>query len=232
MSEIVKHRNETYSEAKKSLLYKIIQKITLNARNEFFNLFLINNNYSKYKSIIDIGSTPSIDKEQNTFLENIKDNQNVTCLSNQDCRILLKKYKNIKNVIIGDAINTMLDKDSFDIVHSNATIEHVGSFENQVSFVREMIKISKESVFIQTPNRFYPIDFHTILPFIHWLPKKIHRIILKFLKKDFYSKEENLNLLTTKELKKICDMLNIKKYKILKYKLFFLTSNLILVIYK
>ena len=73
MSEIVKHRNETYSEAKKSLLYKIIQKITLNARNEFFNLFLINNNYSKYKSIIDIGSTPSIDKEQNTFLENIRE---------------------------------------------------------------------------------------------------------------------------------------------------------------
>jgi len=95
-----------------------------------------------------------------------------------------------------------------------------------------MIKISKESVFIQTPNRFYPIDFHTILPFIHWLPKKIHRKILKFLKKDFYSKEENLNLLTTKELKKICDILNIKKYKILKYKLLFLTSNLILVIYK
>jgi hypothetical protein len=95
-----------------------------------------------------------------------------------------------------------------------------------------MIKISKESVFIQTPNRFYPIDFHTILPFIHWLPKKIHREILKFLKNDFYSSEENLNLLTIKDLKKICDILNIKKYKILKYKLLFLTSNLILVIYK
>ena len=231
-SKTEKHRLETYSETKKSFLYEIFQKIILNARNKFFNLFLVNNNYSKYKSVIDIGSTPSIDKEQNTFLENIKDNQNVTCLSNQDCKILLKKYKNIKNVIISDARNTLLKDNSFDIVHSNATIEHVGSFENQVSFVREMIKISKESVFIQTPNRFYPIDFHTILPFIHWLPKKIHRKILKFLKKDFYSSEENLNLLTAKDLKKICDILNIKKYKILKYKLLFLTSNLILVIYK
>ena len=172
MTEIEKHRHETYSEAKKSFLYKIFQKIILNARNDFYNLFLVNNNYSKYKSVIDIGSTPSIDKEQNTFLENIKDNQNVTCLSNQDCRILLKKFKNIKNVLIGDARNTTLEKDSFDIVHSNATIEHVGSFENQVSFVREMLRISKESVFIQTPNRLYPLDFHTILPFIHWLPKK------------------------------------------------------------
>ena len=232
MTEIKKHRHETYSEAKKSFLYKIFQKITLKARNEFFNLFLVNNNYSKDKSIIDIGSTPSLEREQNIFLENIKDNQNVTCLSNQDCRILKKKYKNIKNILIGNAKNTMLENDSFDIVHSNATIEHVGSFENQVSFVREMFRISNESIFIQTPNRFYPIDFHTILPFIHWLPKKIHRKILKLMNLDFYSKEENLNLLSIKDLKKICKILNVKKYKIIEHKLFFLTSNLILIIYK
>ena len=232
MTEIKKHRHETYSEAKKSFLYKIFQKITLKARNEFFNLFLVNNNYSKDKSIIDIGSTPSLEREQNIFLENIKDNQNVTCLSNQDCRILKKKYKNIKNILIGNAKNTMLENDSFDIVHSNATIEHVGSFENQVSFVKEMFRISNESIFIQTPNRFYPLDFHTILPFIHWLPKKIHRKILKFINLDFYSKEENLNLLSIKDLKKICKILNVKKYKIIEHKLFFLTSNLILIIYK
>lgn len=232
MSKIEKHRIETYSEAKKSILYNFFQKIMLDTRNEFFNLLLVNNYYSKYKSVIDIGSTPSKDKKQNTFLEKTKDNHNITCLSNQDCRNLQKKYKNIKNVIIGDAKNTMLEDDSFAIEHSNATIEHVGSFKNQVSFVREMLRISKESVFIQTPNRFYPLDFHTILPFIHWLPKKIHRKILKLLKKDFYSKEENLNLLTAKELKKICEILKIKKFKILKYKLMFLTSNLILVIYK
>ena len=232
MTEINKHQNDTYWEAKKSLLYKIYKKITLNARNEFFNLFMVNNNYSQYKSVIDIGSTPSLDEEQNFFFEKTKDNQFVSCLSNQDCRVLKKKYKNIKDVIIGDARKTLLENDSFEIVHSNATIEHVGSFENQVSFVREMLRISKESVFIQTPNRLYPFDFHTILPFIHWFPKKIHRKLLKLLKLEFYSEEENLNLLTIKELKKICEILNIKKYKILKYRLFFLTSNLILVIYK
>ena len=121
MSEIEKHAVETYWEAKKSFLYKIFQKIIINTRNEFFSLFLINIKYSKYKSVIDIGSTPSIDKEQNIFLENTKDNQNITCLSNQDCRILQKKYKNIKNVIIGNARNTMLEKDSFEILSISLT---------------------------------------------------------------------------------------------------------------
>tara|TARA_B100001057_G_scaffold448846_1_gene489529 strand:+ start:787 stop:1485 length:699 start_codon:yes stop_codon:yes gene_type:complete len=232
MSKIINHRHQTYSEGKKSFLYKIFQKITVNARNEFFNLFLINNAYSDNKIVIDIGTTPSVDIEQNIFLKNTKNNPNITCLSNQDCEILKKKYKNIKNILVGDGKNTTFCDNSFDIVHSNATIEHVGSFENQVSFVREMLRISKESIFIQTPNRFYPIDFHTILPIIHWLPKNLHRKILKFLNLDFYSKEENLNLLSKKDINNICKILNVKKYKILKHKLFFFTSNLILIIYK
>ena len=228
----IKYRNQTFYEGKKSLFYKKIQKIIINKRDEFFNLFLKTTNYSNSKSIIDIGTTPSVDDEQNIFLEKVKNNFNVTCLSTQDCRILKKKFKNIKNIIIGDGKNTNFKDNSFDITHSNATIEHVGSFENQLSFVKEMIRISKESVFIQTPNRFHPIEFHTILPFIHWFPKKIHRKILKYIKFDFYSKEKNLNLLSVKDLKNICEILKVKQYQIFKIKLFFFTSNLILVIHK
>jgi len=232
MSDIKKHRHQTYSESKKSFFYKMFQKIIVNGRNEFFNLFTLNTNYSDDKSIIDIGTTPSLEEEQNIFLDKIKNNQNITCLSNQDCKILFTKYKNIRNILVGDGRKTKFADNSFDIGHSNATIEHVGSFKNQVSLVKEMLRISKESIFIQTPNRFYPIDFHTILPIIHWFPKAIHRKILKFLNLDFYSKEENLNLLSANDIKKICKILNIKKYKILRFKLFFFTSNLILVINK
>ena len=34
-----------------------------------------------------------------------------------------------------------------------------------------MISLSKDYVVISTPNRFYPIEFHTKLPLLHWLPK-------------------------------------------------------------
>ena len=85
-------------------------------------------------------------------------------------------------------------------MHSNATIEHVGSHKNQLRFIKECLRISKKYVFIQTPNKFFPIDFHTLLPIIHWLPKKIHRKILKTIRLNIYSLEKNLNLLRLKDL--------------------------------
>ena len=228
----IKHRVQTYSESKNSIFYKFIKKIILDAREKFFNHFKNSTEYNDDLSLLDIGTTPSLDNEQNIILEKTKNNKNITCLSDQDCNNLEKKYPNIKNFIIGNGINTDFKDMSFDIVHSNATIEHVGSYDNQISFIKEAWRISKNYVFIQTPNRFYPIDFHTNLPLIHWLPKKIHRKILKFIGLNFYSIEENLNLLSESNLINICKKLDIKNFKIIKHKLLFMTSNLILVIKK
>ena len=61
-------------------------------------------------------------------------------------------------------------------------------------------KLTNKIFFITTPYRFFPVDFHTKLPFVHMLPKKIHRYILKLLFLDEYSKEENLNLLNLYEI--------------------------------
>ena len=226
-------RKETYSESKKiNFINYIFEKIANNARSEFFNILKRNTKYSKKNSIIDIGTTPSLDDIQNIILSKIKDNKKVVCLSNLNCKILKKKYPNIKKILKGDGRNNKLPNDSFDIVHSNATIEHVGSYKNQLLFIKECLRISKKYVFIQTPNRFYPVDFHTIIPFIHWLPKKIHRKILKIIGLNFYSLEKNLNLLSKIELINLCEKLNIKNYKIIKHKLCFITSNLILLIKK
>ena len=228
----IKHRVQTYSESKNSIFYKFIKKKILDAREKFFNHFKNSTEYNDDLSLLDIGTTPSLDNEQNIILEKTKNNKNITCLSDQDCNNLQKKYPNIKNFIIGNGINTDFKDMSFDIVHSNATIEHVGSYDNQISFIKEAWRISKNYVFIQTPNRFYPIDFHTNLPLIHWLPKKIHRKILKFIGLNFYSSEENLNLLSESNLIDICKKLDIKNFKIIKHRLLFMTSNLILVITK
>ena len=229
----MREKEETYSSTKKiKFINYIFKKIVIDARNEFFNILKKNTKYSKENSIIDIGTSPSLGDEQNVILSRIKDNKNVTCLSKHNCKILLKKYPNIKKILIRDGRNNNLPKSSFDIVHSNATIEHVGSSKNQLSFIKECVRIAKKYVFIQTPNRFYPVDFHTILPFIHWLPKNIHRKILKIIGFNFFSLEKNLNLLSKGDLINLCKELNIKNYKIIKCRLMFLPSNLILLIKK
>jgi hypothetical protein len=118
------------------------------------------------------------------------------------------------------------------VVHSNATIEHVGNFNNQVKFLKEALRISKKYIFITTPNRNFFLELHTAIPIIHWFPKKIHRLILKKLGYNFLSKEKNLNLLNSTDLEKICKIIKIKDYKIDNVKVLGLKSNLILTIRK
>ncbi len=58
----------------------------------------------------------------------------------------------------------------FDIGFSNAVVEHVdGGREGQRRFVHELARVAGR-VFVTTPNRFFPIEVHTLLPFAHWLP--------------------------------------------------------------
>jgi hypothetical protein len=108
----------------------------------------------------------------------------------------------------------------------------VGNKRNQTKFIKEAVRLSKKLVFISTPNRYFPIDFHTLIPLIHWLPKKIHRFILKKIGLDFFSKESNLNLLSDNELSKICQNLKIKNYTINKIRILGFCTNLVLSINK
>ena len=45
--------------------------------------------------------------------------------------------------IKGDGKKTNLEKDNFDIVFVSATIEHVGSYNDQINFLKECSRISK-----------------------------------------------------------------------------------------
>jgi SAM-dependent methyltransferase len=69
----------------------------------------------------------------------------------------------------GDALELPFEDGSFDIVFSNAVIEHVGGEEEQRRFVAESLRVGRRA-FITTPNRWFPIEVHTRLPLVHWLP--------------------------------------------------------------
>ena len=58
----------------------------------------------------------------------------------------------------------------FELGFSNAVVEHVaGGRTAQRQFIGELCRVAR-SVFVTTPNRWFPLDPHTLLPFAHWLP--------------------------------------------------------------
>ena len=60
---------------------------------------------------------------------------------------------------------------AFELGFSNAVVEHVaGGREGQRRFVEELCRVAGK-VFVTTPNRWFPVDPHTLLPFVHWLPR-------------------------------------------------------------
>ena len=59
---------------------------------------------------------------------------------------------------------------AFDLGFSNAVVEHVAGRAEQRRFVHELCRVSGR-VFVTTPNRFFPLEVHTLVPFAHWLPR-------------------------------------------------------------
>jgi SAM-dependent methyltransferase len=71
--------------------------------------------------------------------------------------------------VAGDGCALPFPDGAFDIVFSNSVIEHVGSADRQAQFAREIARVGR-SFWVQTPNRWFPVEPHLLTPFLHWLP--------------------------------------------------------------
>jgi hypothetical protein len=82
------------------------------------------------------------------------------------------------SVVLGDGTSLPFADRSFDLVLSNSVIEHVGMPEEQALFASEIARVGKQ-YWVQTPNRYFPIEHHLWTPFVHWLPQRWQRAIVK-----------------------------------------------------
>lgn len=58
---------------------------------------------------------------------------------------------------------------SFDVVFSNSVIEHVGTFRDQLAMAKEIRRVGR-SYYVQTPNRYFPIEPHFLCPCWQFFP--------------------------------------------------------------
>jgi cyclopropane fatty-acyl-phospholipid synthase-like methyltransferase len=220
---------DTYSVAKaNSFSDRSIQK----ARQRMYRVLAESVDLEKVQTVLDVGATADRTQISANFFENTYPYpERVTALSNQDASWMEEAYEGLK-FQQGTALDMPFKDGEFELVFSSAVIEHVGSYENQMRFISECMRVSQKYIFITTPNRKYPLELHTALPLIHWLPKGVHRKILQAIGRSFFAVEENLNLLTKGDLEKICKEIGTSKYTIRTINFLGFPSNLLLTIEK
>ena len=72
------------------LIDGILKKILRYNREKIHKIFVKQTNYNSNNSILDIGTTSSLDDNHNIILQKTRDNKNVFCLSDHDLFFLKK----------------------------------------------------------------------------------------------------------------------------------------------
>jgi hypothetical protein len=80
--------------------------------------------------------------------------------------------------LVADGRSLPFKDRAFDVAYSNSVIEHLGNFENQRRFADECRRVGV-CYYIQTPNKWFPVEPHMLAPFIHWLPRVLQRRLLR-----------------------------------------------------
>lgn len=178
----------------------LASRISLHVRRKMFRLFMEALKPAANTTILDVGVTSDSSHAESNYFEKLYPYPNqITCVGTEDGSHLMKEYPGLCYLQVVPGQRLPFNDREFDIVFSNAVLEHVGSRGEQARFVAELRRVSK-AFFITTPNRWFPFEHHTGLPFLHYLPPALFRGLIRNTRYRYWADEANLNILTASSM--------------------------------
>ncbi|MDB5423579.1 MAG: hypothetical protein JWQ29_995 [Phenylobacterium sp.] len=180
-------------------------KVATYQRRRMFQHFLHATGIAEDDTLLDVGATSERSYESSNYVEAWYPHKaKITAVGIDDASFLEEQYPGMK-FVMADGRDLPFKDGEFDVVHSSAVLEHVGSFQHQVDFISECARVARKAVYLTTPNRWFPIEFHTVLPLVHWLPKPWFRSLMAGTGREFFAEESNLNLMGAGDLRRAAE---------------------------
>lgn len=179
-----------------SVIEKIVNRVRAQARGKRARIFAENFTITSETRVIDIGSEDgsaiarvlagTCVRPQNVFIADINE-------------AFVKAGQNqygFTPIVIPESGTLPFPDQFFDVVYCSSVIEHVTIPKNEVwgvrsarefmeralaqqaVFAREIRRLGK-AYFVQTPNKWFPVESHTWLPFVGYLPRRLLIPILR-----------------------------------------------------
>jgi SAM-dependent methyltransferase len=211
--------------------FRFIWNLAHKPRRRIFERFMKSLSPRPEENVLDLGTADLPEPLENMFEVYYPHPERITAAGVEDCSFLEARHPGLKFVRLEEGKPLPFADDQFAVGFSNGVIEHVGSRERQAYFLSEFARVCRR-LFVATPNRWFPVELHTRLPFLHWLPPPVFRSLLRRLGFGFYAEEANLNLLTGKELLALAPKLRFKRLELSRSSFFGLPSNLLLIMEK
>jgi len=138
-------------------------RIVRHQRRRMFDRFLAEMQLSAEHTMIDVGTTSDRDYDYSNYLEAWYPYKNrITAAGIDDASFLERLYPGM-TFRRADGGDLPFPDRSFDFAHSSAVIEHAGSRAQQAKLLAELWRVARRGIFVTTPNRWFPVEFHSDL---------------------------------------------------------------------
>ena len=176
----------------------LAKRVLNRARNRIYDDFIATMLPEPTDKILDVGVSDVVSDEANVIERKYPYPERITACGRGDAVEFKASYPIIRYVRILPNQQLPFEDGAFEVATSNAVLEHVGSRENQSLFVGELCRVARR-VFISVPHRYFPVEHHTALPFVHY-SEILFAAACRVTGKSEWSDPANLILMTRKRL--------------------------------